>query len=195
MFRRGGHQREMGHSREDFWSALRGVWFAPRRFFEGLEPGGAVRPVLFASVVLYLNLILEAGLQALWVGEFNYAFIYAPFVGLVVALVFAPLLVAALALLVLVVLEGAPSRGAFGPVFRHLCYASGIGVVLWVPFGPLVAIPYGAYVATVAVKTALNTDWRRAAAATLVPLGAAVLILVLLGADDGVGFLLNPPGS
>ncbi len=194
MFRRGGH-REMVRSREDFWSVLRGVWFAPRRFFEGLEPSGPVRPALLASGVLYLNLVLEAGLQALWVREFNYALIYAPFVGLVVALVLAPFLVAALAVLVLVVLEGGPSRVAFGPVFRHLCYASGIGVVLWVPFGPLVAIPYGAYVATIAVKTALNTSWARAASATLVPLGAAILILLLLGAEEAVGFLLNPPQS
>ena len=51
MFR-WGHQRAMGHSREDFWGALRGVWFDPRRFFEGLGPGGAVQPVVLASVVL-----------------------------------------------------------------------------------------------------------------------------------------------
>src|SRR5215210_942632 len=118
-----------------------------------LDPrGGYARPAIFASIILYLNLLLEAALQALWLREFNYALIYAPFLGLVVALVLAPLLVAGLAVLVLVVLEGAPSRRSFGPIFRSLGYATGIGLVLWIPYAPLLAIPYGAFVATVAVK-------------------------------------------
>ena len=70
-----------------------------------------------------------------------------------VAIVLAPLLVAGLTLLVLVVLEWhALARRLRAPVFRSLSYASGIGVVLWIPFAPLLAIPYGAYVATTAVK-------------------------------------------
>ncbi len=195
MFRR--PVESVHHSPEDFWGALRAVWFAPSRFFKGLDPeGGLIRPAFFASIILYLNLILEAALQAIWLREFNYNLIYAPFLGLVVALVLAPLLVAGLTALVLVVLEGAPSRRSFGPVFRSLGYATGIGFVLWVPFGPLLAIPYGALVATIAVKEALNLDWRRAAAATLIPLGAVLLILLLLtGPGEAFGFLVNPPGS
>jgi hypothetical protein len=185
------------HSPEDFWGALREVWFAPGRFFEMLDPaGGSVRPAIFASIVLYLNLLLEAALQAIWLGEFNYALIYAPFLGLVVSLVLAPLLVAGLTALVLVVLEGAPSRRSFGPTFRSLCYASGIGIVLWVPFGPLLAIPYGALVATIAVKETSKVSWQRAAAAALIPLGAVLLILLLLtGPGDAFAFFTNPPGS
>jgi hypothetical protein len=185
------------HSPEDFWGALREVWFAPSRFFKMLDPeGGLIRPAIFASIILYLNLLLEAALQALWLMEFNYSLIYAPFVGLVVALVLAPLLVAGLAVLVLVVLEGAPSSRRFGPTFRALGYAAGIGFVLWVPYGPLLAIPYGATVATIAVKEALDINWRRAAAATLIPLGAVLLILLLLtGPGETYGFLINPPGS
>jgi hypothetical protein len=162
-----------------------------------LDPrGGYVRPAIFASIVLYLNLLLEAALQALWLREFNYALIYAPFLGLVVALVLAPLLVAGLAVLVLVILEGAPSRRSFGPTFRSLGYASGIGFVLWVPYGPLLAIPYGALVATIAVKETLNLSWQRAAAATLIPLGAVLLtVLLLTGPGEAVGSLMNPPGS
>jgi hypothetical protein len=188
VFRR-HHVEPAHHSPEDFWGALWGVWFAPRRFFKMLDPrGGYVRPAIFASIVLYLNLLLEAALQALWLREFNYALIYAPFLGLVVALVLAPLLIAGLAVLVLVVLEGAPSRRSFGPAFRALGYASGIGFVLWVPYGPLVA--------TIAVKEALNLSWQRAAAATLIPLGAVLLILLLLtGPGEAVGSLVNPPGS
>ncbi len=195
MFRR--RVEPVHHSPEDFWGALRGVWFAPRRFFKMLDPrGGYVRPAIFASIVLYLNLLLEAALQALWLREFNYALIYAPFLGLVVALVLAPLLIAGLAVLVLVVLEGAPSRRSFGPAFRALGYASGIGFALWVPYGPLLSIPYGALVATIAVKEALNLSWQRAAAATLIPLGAVLLILLLLtGPGEAVGSLVNPPGS
>jgi hypothetical protein len=197
VFRRRDPVDSVHHSPEDFWGALRGVWFAPRRFFKGLDPGGGpVRPAIFASIILYLNLLFEAGLQAVWLREFNYALIYAPFVGLVVALVLAPLMVAGLAVLVLVVLEGAPSRRSFGPIFRSLGYASGIGFILWVPYGPLLAIPYGAFVATIAVREALNLDWRRAAAATLIPLGAVLLILLLLtGPSEAFGFLTNPPGS
>ena len=197
MFRRRRHVQPIGASPEDFWGALRGVWFAPRRFFERLAPGGGfLRPAIFASIVLYLNLLLEAALQAVWIGEFNFALIYAPFLGLVVALVLAPLLVAGLSVLVLVVLEGAPSRRGFGPVFRALGYASGIGTVLWIPYAPLLAIPYGAFVATVAVKEALNVGWGRAAAGALIPLVAALLILILLtGPGEAYGFLTNPPGS
>ncbi len=197
MFRRRGYVESVQHSPEDFWGALREVWLAPGRFFQRLDPaGGQIRPVLFASIILYLNLLFEAALQAIWIGEFNYALIYAPFVGLVVALVLAPLLVAGLAILVLVVLEGAPSRQSFGPVFRSLGYATGIGFVLWIPYAPLLALPYGAAVATIAVKETLNTGWNRAAAATLIPLGALLLILLLLtGPSEAVGFLINPPGS
>jgi hypothetical protein len=195
VFRR-NHQR-VDASPENFWGALKGVWFAPRRFFERLDPGGGFfRPAIFASIVLYLNLLLEAALQAVWLREFNFAFIYAPFLGLVVALVLAPLLVAGLAVLVLVVLDGAPSRRSFGPVFRALAYASGIGAVLWIPYAPLLAIPYGAFVATVAIKETMHASWRRAAAGVLIPLAAVLLILLLLTSpEEAFGFLLNPPGS
>ena len=190
--------RGFGTSPEDFWGALRGVWFAPVRYFRELDPhGGVIRPAIFACVVLYLNLILEAALQVLWLREFNYALVYAPLFGLVVAVVLAPLLVAGLALLVVVILGGgSPLRGGFGPLFRSLGYASGIGFAFWIPFAPLLAIPYGAFVATVAVKETMNVTWARAAAATLIPLGAVLLtVLVLLGTDEAAGFLLNPPGS
>lgn len=185
-------------SPEDFWSVVRGVWFYPVRFFRGLDPnGGIIRPVIFAALVLYLDLILEAVLQMVWLLEFNYGTIYAPFFGLVVAIVLAPLLVAGLSLLVMLVLGGgALSRGDFIPLFRSLSYASAIGLVLWIPFAPLLAIPYGAYVATTAVKETMNVTPARAAAATLIPLGAVVLIiLLLLGPSGAAGFLINPPGS
>lgn len=190
--------RGYGASPEDFWGALRGVWFAPVRFFRELDPqGGMIRPAIFAAVVLYLNLIFEALLQVIWLQEFNYALIYAPLFGLVVAVVLAPLLVAGLALLVVIILGGGtPLRGGFGPLFRSLGYASGIGFVFWIPFVPLLAIPYGAFVATVAVKETMNVTPARAATATLIPLAAVILIvLALLGPDDAASFLINPPGS
>ena len=197
MFRRRHRAQPVDASPETFWGALKGVWFAPRRFFERLEPGGGYfRPAIFTSIILYLDLLLEAALQAVWLREFNFALIYAPPLGLVVALVLAPLLVAGLAVLVLVVLEGAPSRRSFGPVFRALAYASGIGAVLWIPYAPLLAIPYGAFVATVAIKETMHASWRRAAAGVLIPLAAVLLILLLLTSpEEAVGFLLNPPGS
>lgn len=186
-----------GGPREDFWAVVRGVWLSPRRFFGGLNPdGGPIRPAIFASLVLYLNLVLEAGLQAVWVREFNVGLVYALFLGLVVSLVLGPLLISALTVLVQVIHDGAPSRYSFRPLFRHLGYASAIGLVLWVPFGPVLAIPYGAYVVTVAAKTALGTDWRRAAAAALIPFGAVLLILLLLtGPTESYELLRNPPGS
>ena len=186
-----------GNSPEDCWGALRGVWLAPVRFFQGLDPGGGlIRPAIFVSLVLYLNLLLEATLQALWLGEFNYALIYAPFLGLIVALLLAPLLVAGLTILVLVILEGAPSRRGFVPAFRSLGYASGIGVALWIPFAPILAIPYGALVATIAVKKTLNVSSTRAAAATLLPLLAVLLtLLALLGPGEAASFFTNPPQS
>jgi hypothetical protein len=196
VFRRDGYVGP-GYSSENFREALREVWLSPGRFFKRLDPeGGPIRPAIFASIVLYLNLLLETALQALWLREFNYALIYAPLLGLVVAIVLAPLLVAGLTALVLVVLDGAPARAKFGPTFRALGYATGIGSILWIPYGPLLALPYGAYVATVAVKETLNTTWQRAAAAALIPLGAVLLILLLLtGFDEAYGFLINPPGG
>jgi hypothetical protein len=197
VFRRQRHVESLHRAPEDFWGALREVWFAPSRFFKMLDPGGGyIRPALFASIILYLNLLFEAALQAIWLMEFNYALIYAPFLGLVVALVLAPLMVAGLAVLVLVVLEGAPSRRSFGPLFRSLGYATAIGFILWVPYGPFLAIPYGAFVATTAVKETQNIGWTRAAAAALIPLGAVLVILLLLtGPGEAVSFLTNPPGS
>ena len=191
------HRGRYGGSPEDFWGALRGVWLAPRNFFAGLDPdAGFVRPTLFVSVVLYLNLVLGEALQAVWVGEFNVGFLYVLFFGLVVSLMLAPFLVSGLAVLVQVIHAGSPSRHGFRALYRHLAYAAGIGIVLWVPFGPLLAIPYGAYVATTAVRAALDTDWRLAAAAALIPLGAVVFILLLLIGLDGIpGLLTNPPGS
>ena len=87
---RGDPRADVGYiaSPEDFWSALRGVWFSPIRFFGGLDPrGGVIRPAIFASVVLYLDLLLETVLQQVWLLEFNYGLIYASFFGLVVAVV------------------------------------------------------------------------------------------------------------
>jgi hypothetical protein len=193
-------RRDLGYiaSPESFWSALRGVWFYPVHFFRGLDPdGGVIRPAIFASLILYLDLILETVLQQIWLLEFNYGSIYAPFFGLVVAIVLAPLLVAGLTLLVMVILGGGtPSRGDFVPLFRSLSYSTGIGIALWVPFVPVVAVPYGAYVATVAVKETMNLTWNRAAAATLIPLGAVILtVLILLGPGEAIGFLTNPPGG
>ena len=186
-----------GGAREDFWGALRGVWLAPGEFFARLDPdAGFVRPTVFASMVLYLNLVLEAALQAVWVGDFNVGLVYVLFLGLVVSLILAPFLVTGLAVLVQVIHAGGPSRRDFRPLYRHLAYATGIGIILWVPFGPLIAIPYGAYVATRAVKTALGTDGRRASAAALVPMVAVLLILLLLtGPSEAYGLLTNPPGS
>lgn len=185
------------HSPEGFRDAAREVWLAPGLFFRRLDPdGGWLRPALFVSAVLYLNLLLGELLQEVWLLEFNYGLLYAAVAGLVVALVLGPLLVVGLSALVLTILDGAPSRRKFGPVFRALGYASAIGLVLWIPFAPIVALPYGLYVATVAVKEVLFIDWGRAAAAALIPLGAVLLIVLLLtGFDEARELLVNLPGS
>ena len=124
-------------SPEGFGDVVRGVWFAPRRFFGRLDPeGGLLRPALFTSSVLYLNLILDELLRVAWRLEFNYGLLNAALPGLAVALVLGPLLVAGLSALVLTVLDGAPSRRKFGPVFRALGYATATGLVLWIPTPP-----------------------------------------------------------
>jgi hypothetical protein len=184
------------HSSEGFGDVLRGVWLMPGKFFRRLDPDGTlIRPALFAGAVLYLNLLFEELLRTVWLLEFNYGLFYAALVGLVVSLVLAPLLVAGLSTLVLTVLDGAPSRRKFGPVFRALGYTTAIGFVLWIPYAPLLALPYGLYVATVAVKEILAISWRRAAVAALAPLVAVLLILLLLtGPDEAYQLLINPPG-
>jgi hypothetical protein len=176
---------------------VRGVWLTPGRFFGRLDPeGGLVRPALFAAAVLYMSLLFEELLRAAWLLEFNYGLLYAALPGLVVALVLGPLLVAGLSVLVLTILDGGPSRRKFRPVFRALGYTTAIGLAFWIPYAPLIAVPYGLYVATVAVKEVLSISWRRAATATLVSLGAVLLILLLLtGPTAAYELLLSPPGE
>lgn len=195
---RRGHSQGQS-SPEGFWGALREVWFAPRRFFRGLDPeDGLVRPALFAIIVVFVVLLVETVLRAVWgfeAGELNYALLYAPLVGLAVAGVLAPFLVGGFALLVLVAL-GVPFRQGFVPMFRALGYATGVGILLPVPYGPFLVLPYGAYVVTVAVKETLGVGWRRAAIGALVPLGGLALILLLLTGPDGAyRLLINPPGT
>jgi hypothetical protein len=70
VFRRRRQVESVHHSPEVFWVALREVWFSPTRFFKMLDPqGGYVRPAIFASIILYLNLLFEAVLQAAWLME------------------------------------------------------------------------------------------------------------------------------
>jgi hypothetical protein len=185
------------YSSEGFGDVLRGVWLTPRKFFRRLDPeGGLVKPALLATAVLYLNLIFGELLRDVWLLEFNYGLLYAVLPGFVVSLVLAPLLIAGLAALVLMVLDGAPSRRKFGPVFRALGYSTAIGVVLWIPYAPLAALTYGLYVATVAVKEMLFLTWKRAAVSTLLPLAAVLLIMLLLSGPDGAyRLLINPPGE
>src|SRR5918912_832703 len=185
------------HSSEGFGNVVLGVWLAPRKFFGRLDPEGApLRPALFAAAVLYLNLLFEELLQDAWRLEFNYGLLYAALPGLVVSLILAPLLVAGLSALVLTVLDGGPSRRKFGPVFRALGYSTAIGIVFWIPYAPLVALPYGLYVSTVAVKEMLFLTWKRAAASTLLPLAAVLLFMLLLSGPDGAyRLLINPPGE
>ena len=184
-------------SPERFWNALKGVWLSPRRFFGNLNPdGGLVWPAVFASLIIYLDLILEAALQAVWNREFEFSLLYGLFPGLIVAVFLALLLVAGFTTLILVVLDGAPSRAKFGPVFRPVSYATAILIVLPIPYGPFLALIYGPYVAARAIKETLDITWKRAAAATLIPLAAALLILLaLLGPAEAYEILANPPQS
>lgn len=185
-----------GHrSPESFGKVLREVWLSPGRFFRRLDPGGgAIRPAIFATLVLFLNLLLDTLLQIAWTREFTYALILVPTAGLVFSLILAPLLVAGFTALVLTVLDGGPSLAKFGPLFRALGYATGIGFVFWIPYAALIAIPYGACVATIAVKETLGLSWQRAAIGALVPLGAAlIIILILAGSDDVYQIFVNPP--
>lgn len=184
-------------SRENFGAALREIWLSPRRFFRDLDPhGGPIRPTLFAAAVLFLNLLLDALLLAVYTQEIPYALLYAPLLGLVFSLVLTPILLAGLTALILVILDGSPSRRRFGPVYRALGYASAIAFPLWIPYAGLIAVPYGLYVATVAVKESLNLPWRQAAAAAIIPIAALLLILLLLlGPIEAYDILLNPPGG
>jgi hypothetical protein len=186
-----------GAAPQGFTGVVREVWLSPGRFFRGLDPeGGWLRPALFSGFVLYLNILLGEVLQQVWIGEFNYGLLYSAAIGLPVSLLMAPLLVAGLTALVLTVLDGAPRGGKFGRVFRALGYATAILSVLWIPFAPLLAVPYGLYVATVAVKETLYVGWRQAAIAALVPLCAVLLVLLLLlGPSESYDLLLNPPDS
>ncbi|MBA2440906.1 MAG: YIP1 family protein [Rubrobacter sp.] len=184
-------------SPERFGGALREVWLAPRRFFEELDPeGGPLRPALFAVVVVFLNLLLGRLLQALWLGELDLALLRLPLLAAAAAVVLGPLLVAGFAALVLFVLEGMPGRRGFAATFRALGYASGIGLVLWIPYAPLLALPYGAYVGTVAVRETLGVGTRRAAGAVVIPLLALLVILLVLAGPGELWLILtNPPGS
>lgn len=183
------------YSSEGFWAALRGVWLSPHRFFRSLDPeGGIVGPTVFASLVVYLALLLEAALQAVWIREFDSSLLYNLFFGLVVAVFLGPLLVSSFTALVLVILDGAPSRAKFGPLFRAMGYACGVLILAPIPYAPFLILLYGPYIVTLAVKETLNTSWRRAALGALIPVATLMLILLaLLGPGDAYQVLVNPP--
>lgn len=189
-----GHER---HSPEGFTKALREVWLAPGRFFRYLDPEvGWLRPAIFAVVVMFLNLVLGDLLQAAWLRDLDPALLRLPLLALAASVLLGPALIALFAGLVLFVLDGAPSRERFGPAFRSLGYVSGIGLVLWIPFAPLAAIPYAGYVAHIAIKETLGVGTKRAAASVAIPLGALLLILLFLSGPEGIWTLLtNPPQS
>jgi len=191
------HQDGYRHSPEGFTEALREVWLAPGRFFRHLDPeGGWLRPAAFAAAVMFLNLLLGDLLQAIWLRDFGPELLRLPVLALAAAVLLGPALAALFAGLVLFVLDGAPSKDRFGPAFRAVGYVSGIGAVLWIPFAPLIAIPYAAYVAYVALRETLGARPGQAAAAALLPLGALLLVLLLLTGPEGLRVLLtNPPQS
>jgi hypothetical protein len=146
--------------------------------------------------MIYLALVAEAALQAVWARSFDFSLLSGLLVAAIVAVFLGLLLVAGFTTLVLVILDGAPSRAKFSPVFRPLGYATAILIVLPIPYGPFLALAYGPYVATVAVKEALNLSWKRAAIASLIPVATALLILLaLLGPGDAYDLLVNPPQS
>lgn len=188
--------RGEGHSPEGFAGALRDVWLSPGRFFQRLDPeGGPVRPALFAAAVMFVDLLLGDLLQAVWLGNLGPELWRLPLLALAAAPL-GPALVLLFAGLVLFVLDGAPSRGRLRPAFRSLGYASGVGVVLWIPLAPFVAVPYAAYVAHVAVRETLGASAWRAAASVVIPLGAFLLILLLLTGPEQLWTLFaNPPQS
>ena len=183
------------HPSVGFGSALRGVLFSPRRFFRGLDPeGGVVGPAVFAALIVYLALLLEAALQLLWVREFDSSLLYTLLLGLVVAVFLGPLLVTSLTTLVLVILDGGPSRSKFGLLFRALGYASGVLILAPIPYAPFLILLYGPYVATIAIKETFGMGWKRAAAGALIPIATLLLILLaLLGPGDAYEVLVNPP--
>jgi len=191
------HRDGYRHSPEGFTAALREVWLAPGRFFRHLDPeGGWLRPAAFAAAVMFLNLLLGDLLQAIWLRDFGPELLRLPVLALAAAVLLGPALAALFAGLVLFVLDGAPSKDRFGPTFRAVGYVSGIGAVLWIPFAPLIAIPYAAYVAYVALRETLGARPGQAAAAALLPLGALLLVLLLLVGPEGLRVLLtNPPQS
>jgi hypothetical protein len=191
------HRDYVRCSPEGFMEALREVWVAPKRFFRHLDPeGGVIRPAVFAIVVMFLNLMLGDLLQAAWMRDFDASLLRLPLLALAAAVLLGPALVALFAGLVLFVLDGAPSKERFGPTFRSLGYVSGIGVVLWIPFAPLLAVPYAAYVAHLAVRERLGANTKQALASVLIPLGALLLIFLILTGPEELGTLLtNPPQS
>lgn len=191
------HRDYERRSPEGFTEALREVWLAPKRFFRHLDPeGGVIRPAVFAIVVMFLNLVLGDLLQAAWLRDFDASLLRLPLLALAASLLLGPALVALFAGLVLFVLDGAPSKERFGPAFRSLGYVSGIGVVLWIPFAPLLAVPYAAYVAHIAVRERLGASTKQALASVLIPLGALLLIFLLLtGPEELWTLLTNPPQS
>lgn len=190
--------RRERHAPEGFTGALREVWLAPRRFFKHLDPeGGLLRPAVFAAAIIFLNLLLGDLLQAAWLRDFDLELLLQlPLMALATSVFLGPALVALFAGLVLFVLDGAPSKQRYGPAFRALGYVSGIGAVLWIPFAPLVAVPYAAYVAHIAVMERLGANRQQAAASVLIPLGALLVIFFLLsGGEELWSLFINPPQS
>jgi hypothetical protein len=170
---------------------VRRVVARPAEFFSGIpRRGNFLAPLVFALVCAVISAILGGLLRFAWRSEalggvrfegeglgfleFLATVLWAP-IGSTIGL----LIVAGIAHLLVMIFVGERSSG-FEATFRVACYAAVTNLVNWIPFvGGLLAL-YGLYLAVVGIRQMHATTTSKAALVVLLPIGAIVLLALVV---------------
>lgn len=185
-----GGDYDLSNPAGSFVDVVRRVVTTPAEFFSGIPGrGNYLAPLVFALICALVSAVLGGLLRLAWrseaVGgvrfegeglgllEFFGAILWVP-IGSTIGL----FVVAGIAHLLVMLFVGNANSG-FEATFRVACYAAVTNLVNWIPFiGGLLAL-YGFYLAVVGIREVHSTTTGKAALVVLLPIGA-ILLLVLV---------------
>jgi hypothetical protein len=174
-----------------FVDVVRRVVASPAEFFSGIRRrGNFLAPLVFALICALISAILGGVLRLAWrseaLGGVRFEGEGLGFLGFLGAVLWAPigstiglLIVAGVAHLLVMLFVGDRNSG-FDSTFRVACYAAVTNLVNWIPFvGGLLAL-YGLYLAVVGIREMHATTTGKAALVVLLPIGAILLLTLVV---------------
>ena len=186
-----GGDYDLSNPVSSFVDVVRRVVARPVEFFSAIpRRGNFLSPLIFALICALISAILGGLLRLVWRSnalggvrfegqglgtlEFIGTVLWAP-IGSTIGL----LIVAGIAHLLVMLFVGAANSG-FEATFRVACYAAVTNLVNWIPFvGGLLAL-YGLYLAVVGIRETHGTTTGRAALVVLLPIGAILLLTLIV---------------